>query len=135
MLALDFWSQVIFFILSFQCCSLNPFKFLGTPVGANPRWRETWKPVVKAMAKRLNSSTGRQLFYGRRITLINSVLASLLLIFFLFFRAPRCISDQLVRLQQNYYGPLAGTYLKELSIMENKVVYLVSWNIFTWDEV
>ncbi|XP_045821935.1 uncharacterized protein LOC123914805 [Trifolium pratense] len=32
-----------------------PFKFLGIPVGANPRRRETWKPVVEAMTKRLNS--------------------------------------------------------------------------------
>ncbi|GAU25336.1 hypothetical protein TSUD_375990 [Trifolium subterraneum] len=29
-----------------------PFKFLGIPVGANPRRRETWKSVVDAMTKR-----------------------------------------------------------------------------------
>ncbi|GAU24569.1 hypothetical protein TSUD_149100 [Trifolium subterraneum] len=28
-----------------------PFKFLGIPVGANPRRRETWRPVVEAMSK------------------------------------------------------------------------------------
>ncbi|GAU48137.1 hypothetical protein TSUD_293770 [Trifolium subterraneum] len=50
-----------------------PFKFLGIPVGANPRRQETWKPVVDAMIKRLNSWSSRQLSYGGRITLINSM--------------------------------------------------------------
>jgi hypothetical protein len=89
---------------SFLSCrsDMVPFKFLGIPVGANPRRRDTWKPVVEAMAKRLNSWTGRQLSYGGRITLINSVLASLPLYFFSFFKAPRCILDQLVRMQHNF---------------------------------
>jgi hypothetical protein len=54
------------------------------------------------MAKRLNSWTGRQLSYSGRITLINFVLASLPLYFFSFFKAPRCILDQLVRMQRNF---------------------------------
>ncbi|GAU37337.1 hypothetical protein TSUD_395180 [Trifolium subterraneum] len=41
-----------------------PFKFLGIPVGANPRRQETWKPVVDAMIKRLNSWSSRKLSYG-----------------------------------------------------------------------
>jgi ribosomal protein L13E len=32
-----------------------PFKFLGIPVGANPRRRVTWKTVVEALTKRLTS--------------------------------------------------------------------------------
>ncbi|GAU51106.1 hypothetical protein TSUD_141480 [Trifolium subterraneum] len=41
---------------SFLSCRAEsiPFKFLGIPVGANPRRRETWKPVVEAMTKRLS---------------------------------------------------------------------------------
>ncbi|PNY10310.1 ribonuclease H [Trifolium pratense] len=39
---------------SFLSCQSEviPFKFLGIPVGANPRRRETWKSVVDAMSKR-----------------------------------------------------------------------------------
>ncbi|GAU46303.1 hypothetical protein TSUD_283280 [Trifolium subterraneum] len=33
-----------------------PFKFLGIPVGANPRRRETWKPVIDAMSHRLSGA-------------------------------------------------------------------------------
>ncbi|CAJ2645291.1 unnamed protein product [Trifolium pratense] len=79
-----------------------PFKFLGIPVGANPRRRETWRPVVEAMSKRLSSWCGRHLSYGGRITLINSVLASLPLYFFSFFKAPVCVLKQLVRIQRNF---------------------------------
>jgi hypothetical protein len=38
---------------SFLSChsDITSFKFLDIPVGANPRKRETWKPVVVAMSK------------------------------------------------------------------------------------
>ncbi|PNY11765.1 ribonuclease H [Trifolium pratense] len=49
-----------------------PFRFLGIPVGANPRRKETWKPVVEAMARRLSCWNSRHLSFGGRITLINS---------------------------------------------------------------
>ncbi|GAU30605.1 hypothetical protein TSUD_62250 [Trifolium subterraneum] len=74
----------------------------GIPIGANPRRRETWKPVVDAMSKRLCSWNSHHLSYGGRITLINSVLSSLPLYFFSFFKAPSCILKQLVRIQRNF---------------------------------
>ncbi|WJX94410.1 hypothetical protein P8452_75829 [Trifolium repens] len=89
---------------SFLSCMSEevPFKFLGIPVGANPRRQATWKPVVDAMTKRLNSWSSRLLSYGGRITLINSVLSSLPLYFFSFFKAPSCVIKQLVKLQRNF---------------------------------
>ncbi|CAJ2645290.1 unnamed protein product [Trifolium pratense] len=54
------------------------------------------------MSKRLSSWCGRHLSYGGRITLINSVLASLPLYFFSFFKAPVCVLKQLVRIQRNF---------------------------------
>ncbi|CAJ2658352.1 unnamed protein product [Trifolium pratense] len=54
------------------------------------------------MMKRLNTWSGRQLSYGGRITLINSVLASLPVYFFSFFKAPKCVINQLVRIQRNF---------------------------------
>jgi hypothetical protein len=89
---------------SFLSCRSDtlPFKFLGIPVGANPRRKETWKPVVESMTKRLNTWSSRHLSYDGRITLINSVLSSLPLHFFSFFKAPKCIINQLVRIQRNF---------------------------------
>jgi hypothetical protein len=89
---------------SFLSClsDMVPFKFLGIPVGANPRRRNTWQPVIDAMSKRLNSWSSRHLSYGGRITLVNSVLASIPLYFFSFFKAPCCVIKQLVRIQRNF---------------------------------
>ncbi|GAU47144.1 hypothetical protein TSUD_379210 [Trifolium subterraneum] len=41
-----------------------PFKFLGLPVGENPRKLITWKPVVESMEKRLSGWNGRHLSIG-----------------------------------------------------------------------
>jgi hypothetical protein len=73
---------------SFLSClsDVVPSKFLGIPIGVNPRRCATWKLVGNAMTKRLNSWSSRQLSYGDRITLINSVLANLPLYFFFFLR-------------------------------------------------
>jgi hypothetical protein len=89
---------------SFLSCQSEsiPFKFLGIPVGENPRRQATWKPVVETMKSRLSSWSSRHLSYGGRITLINSVLSSLPLYFFSFFKAPKCIIQQLVRIQRNF---------------------------------
>ncbi|GAU51623.1 hypothetical protein TSUD_414500 [Trifolium subterraneum] len=89
---------------SFLSCSVDsiPFKFLGIPVGANPRRQETWQPIIDSLTKRLSSWTGRNLSIGGRVTLINSVLSSIPLYFFSFYKAPRCIVNKLVRIQQNF---------------------------------
>ncbi|GAU45905.1 hypothetical protein TSUD_280460 [Trifolium subterraneum] len=75
---------------------------IGIPDGANPRRRETWKPVVEAMNKRLNTWNNRHLSFGGRLTLINSVFTSLPLYFFSFFKVPRCILKQLVKIQRSF---------------------------------
>jgi hypothetical protein len=67
------------------------FKFLGIPVGSNPRRRAAWKPILEALTKRLTLWSSRQLSFGGRIILINSVLASLPLYYFSFFKAPCCV--------------------------------------------
>ncbi|PNX83328.1 ribonuclease H, partial [Trifolium pratense] len=89
---------------SFLNCSFDsiPFKFLGIPVGANPRRQESWQPIVESLTKRLSSWSGRNLSIGGRVTLINSVLSSLPLYFFSFYKAPRCIINKLVRIQRNF---------------------------------
>jgi hypothetical protein len=96
-----------------------PFKFLGIPVGANPRRRATWKPIVESMEKRLTTWSSRHLSFGGRITLINSVLTSLPLYFFSFYKAPRCVIQQLVRIQRNF---LWG------SGIENKKICWIKWD-------
>lgn len=36
-----------------------PFKFLGLPIGANPRRASTWQPIIDVMRKKLASRKGK----------------------------------------------------------------------------
>lgn len=91
-------------ISQFLACRVgkDSFKFLGIPVGANPRRVATWQPVIDVIKARLNSWKSRQLSIGGRVTLINSVLASLPLYLFSFYKAPRKIIDEITKLQRRF---------------------------------
>lgn len=89
---------------SFLACCIGkiPFKFIGILVGANPRRAETWEPVLKAMRLKLSTWRSRQLSIGGRITLINSVLSSLPLYFFSFFKAPKKVINEIEKVQRQF---------------------------------
>ncbi|GAU32181.1 hypothetical protein TSUD_68520 [Trifolium subterraneum] len=105
---------------SFLHCEVEsiPFRFLGIPVGSNPRRRATWLPIVESMKKRL-CVDGRNLSIGGRVTLINFVLSSLPLYCFSFYKAPVCVIKDLVSIQRNF---LWG------GGMESRKVCWVSWD-------
>jgi len=65
-----------------------PFKYLGMPIGGNPRKRVFWNPVVEKIRSRLSRWKGRLLSMAGRICLIKSVISALPLFYFSFFRAP-----------------------------------------------
>ncbi|CAJ2652296.1 unnamed protein product [Trifolium pratense] len=89
---------------SFLHCGVDsiPFRFLGIPVGANPRRKATWLPIIDSMKKRLGVWNSRLLSIRGRVTLINSVLSSLPLYFFSFFKAPVCVLKEMVSIQRNF---------------------------------
>jgi hypothetical protein len=72
----------------FLNCRLGslPFKYLGLPVGANPRLSTTWRPMVDAIKTRLCSWGNKHISFSGRIVLINAVLNSLPVFFFLIRR-------------------------------------------------
>jgi hypothetical protein len=76
-------------LFSFLHCGVKliPFRFLGIPVGANPRRRATWSLILDSIKKSLSAWNGRQLSIGGRVTLINYVLSSPPLYFFYFLKA------------------------------------------------
>lgn len=108
-------------ISQFLSCRLGSmsFKFLGVPVGANPRLRSTWQPIIDSIKARLNSWKSRQLSIGGRVTLINSVLASLPLFLFSFYKAPKKVIEEIIKLQRRFLWGGDG---------ENKKMAWVSWD-------
>lgn len=72
-------------------CSLLtiPFIYLGIPIGANPRRCQIWDPVLNKCERKLARWKQRHLSFGGRATLIQSVLTSIPIYLFSFFRVPK----------------------------------------------
>jgi hypothetical protein len=89
---------------NFLNCKLGklPFKYLGLPVGANPRKDDMWKPVLEILQKRLNSWQNRFVSLGGRVVLINSVLAAIPLFYLSLFKMPMKTWKKIVSIQRNF---------------------------------
>lgn len=119
------------------CIGKIPLKFLGISVGSQtPRRYNAWKPVLKTMRLKLSSWKSRQLSIGRRmITLINSVLSSLPLYFFSFFKSPKKAIKELIRLQRQFLWGGDETKKRWLGLNGAQSVYQKTkedWELKTW---
>jgi hypothetical protein len=85
-LKVNFWKSDLMGInvsltfLESACIFLNcrlgtlPFKYLGLPIGANPKSLSTWEPLLDQLKSRLFSWRNKHISLGGRIVLINAVL-------------------------------------------------------------
>jgi hypothetical protein len=114
-LKVNFWKSCLFgmnvsnefltMASDFLNCRLGllPFKYLGLPVGANPRLCSTWKPVVDAIKGRLCSWGNKYVSLGGRIVLINAVLNSLPIFYLSYLKMPVKVWHEVVKIQRNYF--------------------------------
>ncbi|CAL0325442.1 unnamed protein product [Lupinus luteus] len=103
-------------------CSVGsiPFKFLGIHVGANPRRISTWSSIVDSFKKKLAFWQHKFLSFGGRVTLIKSVLSSLPIYLFSFFKAPISVIHELDKIQRRFlWGRGEGS----------KGIHWVSWSM------
>ena len=63
-----------------------PFMYLGIPIGDNPRRNEFWDPILQKCERKLSTWKHRHISFGGRVTLINSILTTIPIYFFSFFR-------------------------------------------------
>jgi hypothetical protein len=111
-LKVNFWKSCLFGVnvsnefltmaSDFLNCRLGllPFKYLGLPVGANPRLCSTWKPMLDAIKGRLCSWGNRYVSLGGRIVLINAVLNSLPIFFLSYLKMPKKVWKELIKIQR-----------------------------------
>nr|KYP63731.1 hypothetical protein KK1_018313 [Cajanus cajan] len=66
-----------------------PFKYLGLPIGDNPRRQAMWKPIILKFEKKLALWKNKLLSLAGRVCLINFVLSSLPLFYISFFKIPK----------------------------------------------
>lgn len=80
-----------------SCCRDSiSFKFLGVPVGTNPRRCLTWKPVLESIKRKLSTWKARILSIGGRVTLLNSILSSISIYTMSFYKAPIKVIKEII---------------------------------------
>jgi hypothetical protein len=72
-----------------------PFKYLGLPIGASPRRKSTWQPVIDSVRSRLLKWKHKRLSIGGRVVILKSVLSAIPVNFLSFFKAPAGIISKL----------------------------------------
>ncbi|CAK8570156.1 unnamed protein product [Lathyrus sativus] len=89
---------------NFLSCATTslPFNFLGIPIGANPRRKITWEPLVTKIRNKLSLWRGKHISFGGRLTLINSVLNSIPVFLFSFYRAPKLVLQEIINIQRAF---------------------------------
>ncbi|CAL5415136.1 unnamed protein product [Camellia sinensis] len=95
-----------------------PMSYLGLPLGANPRRKASWKPVLDKFKRKLAAWKRRYLSFAGRVTLIKSVLSSLPVYFLSIFKLPVGIAKALHRIQANFLW--GGSEIR-------KKVHLINW--------
>lgn len=82
---------------------LWPVKYLGLPIGENPRAETFWNPVIEKVEKILQRWKSTFLSRECRLTLIQSVLGSFPTYFLSLFKIPKGVASKLERLIQNFF--------------------------------
>lgn len=77
-------------------------KYLGLPFGENLLSLEFWSPVIEKVGKRVDGWKKAFLSRGGRLTLIQSVLASIPIYFMSLFKMLGVVVDVLERMMSNF---------------------------------
>jgi hypothetical protein len=96
---------------SFLNCRLGsiPFKYLGLPIGANPKMLATWEPLLELLRKRLFSWRNKYVSLEGRIVLINSVFNAIPIFYLSFMKMPVKVWKKVVRIQREFlWGGVRG---------------------------
>lgn len=104
-------SNLRLFTEAFNCQTQKlPVKYLGMPLGANPKLKSTWKPIIDKVRTKLASWKKRYLSFGGRIVLIKSVLCSLPIFYMSLFKMPEGVTKSIESIQAKFFW--GGSVLK-----------------------
>lgn len=85
-----------------------PLMYLGLPLGANPRLKKTWQPILDKCKARLASWKRKLLSFGGRLMLIKSVLSNLPTYYLSLFKLPSSVAKAFDKIRPNFLwgGPI-----------------------------
>ncbi|XP_015939818.1 uncharacterized protein LOC107465352 [Arachis duranensis] len=95
------WSQRMCNLLGCKEASL-PIKYLGVPLGANPRLVKTWKLIIDKVEDKLSLWKAKSLNKAGKLILIKSVLNSLPVYYLSLYKMPKLIAEKLISLQMRF---------------------------------
>ncbi|XP_028106830.1 uncharacterized protein LOC114305894 [Camellia sinensis] len=111
------------FAFLLNCKTQNlPLKHQGLPLGANPRRKKTWKPIVAKVKLRQAGWKMRLLSYVGRLTLMKAVLSSIPVYYLSLFKLTKGIAKELDKIQASFLW--GGPDLK-------RKIHLVKWSEVT----
>lgn len=79
-----------------------PFKYLGFPVGANPRLTSTWEPFVNIVSRRLLSWKRKYVFLCGRSILLSSVLNVIPIFYLSFLKMHVKVWKKIMKIQRKF---------------------------------
>ncbi|XP_072081248.1 uncharacterized protein [Arachis hypogaea] len=77
-----------------------PVKYLGVPLGANPRLVKTWKPIIDKVEEKLSLWKAKVLNKAEKLVLIKSILNSLPVYYLSLYKMPKAVAEKLISLQR-----------------------------------
>lgn len=78
-------------------------KYLGMPLGGNPRALSFWDPVVERINKKLASWKKTYISLGGRITLIKAIMVNVPIYYMSLFRMPKKIILALEKCEWDFH--------------------------------
>ncbi|XP_057717706.1 uncharacterized protein LOC130932400 [Arachis stenosperma] len=77
-----------------------PVRYLGIPLGANPRLVRTWKPIIDKVKEKLSLWKAKVLNKAGKLVLIKSVLNSLSVYYLSLYKMSKAMVEKLLSLQR-----------------------------------
>ncbi|KAE8720088.1 hypothetical protein F3Y22_tig00109919pilonHSYRG00044 [Hibiscus syriacus] len=78
-----------------------PFKYLGIPLGADPRLLASWAPIIDRFAQKLTGWKSRTLTFAGRVVLVSSVMSVLPLNYMSTFVVPKSVLAKIDQIRKN----------------------------------
>ncbi|XP_058185686.1 uncharacterized protein LOC131302911 [Rhododendron vialii] len=97
-----------------------PIKYLGLPLGANPKRLKTWDPVVEKIERRLSVWRGRYNSSGGKLTLINSSLVNQPIYFMSIFKMLASVAKMLEKIQRKFFWG---------DLIDKRKLHLIKWEV------
>ena len=109
------------------CSGLKwPLKYLGLPLWGNPVSFKFWSPVIEKVSNRLDGWKKGFLSRGGRVTLIQSILASLPIYYMSIFKMPGAIVNIIEKMMRSFLWDVQGG---------GRNRSLVAWDLVTRSEL